>query len=202
VRILGLTGGIGSGKSMVALMFAQLGAAVIDADQLAREVVEPGEPALQEIAETFGRDVLLPDGRLNRGKLADIIFADAAARARLNAITHPRIRKRMDAAVEARRSGPGVLIVDIPLLYENDRASTVEKVIVVWVDAETQLRRLNERDGLTVDAARQRIAAQMPLEAKRARADHVIDNSGSRENTRHQVEAIYRRYAPATTLPE
>jgi dephospho-CoA kinase len=202
VRTLGLTGGIGSGKSMVALMFAQLGAAVIDADQLAREVVEPGEPALQEIAATFGRDVLLPDGRLNRGKLADIIFADAAARARLNAITHPRIRERMDAAVEARRSGPGVLIVDIPLLYENDRASTVEKVIVVWVDTETQLRRLNERDGLTVEAARQRIAAQMPLDAKRALADHVIDNSGSRESTRHQVEAIYRRYAPAATLPE
>jgi dephospho-CoA kinase len=202
VRTIGLTGGIGSGKSMVALMFAQLGAAVIDADQLAREVVEPGEPALQEIAATFGRDVLLPDGRLNRGKLADIIFADAAARARLNAITHPRIRERMDAAVEARRSGPGVLIVDIPLLYENDRASTVEKVIVVWVDTETQLRRLNERDGLTVEAARQRIAAQMPLDAKRALADHVIDNSGSRESTRHQVEAIYRRYAPAATLPE
>jgi dephospho-CoA kinase len=202
VRILGLTGGIGSGKSMVALMFAQLGAAVIDADQLAREVVEPGEPALQEIAATFGRGVLLPDGRLNRGKLAGIIFADAAARARLNAITHPRIRERIDAAVEARRSGPGLLIVDIPLLYENDRAGSVEKVIVVWVDPETQLRRLNERDGLTVAAAQQRIAAQMPLDAKRARADHVIDNSGSRETTRHQVEAIYRRYAPAASLPE
>ena len=186
---------------MVARMFAQLGAAVIDADQLAREVVEPGQPALQEIAATFGWEVLLPDGRLNRGKLAGIIFADAAARAKLNAITHPRIRERMDAEVEARRSGPGVLIVDIPLLYENGRASTVEKVIVVWVDAETQLRRLNERDGLTVEAARQRMAAQMPLDAKRALADHVIDNSGSRENTRDQVEAIYRRYAPAATPP-
>jgi dephospho-CoA kinase len=202
VRILGLTGGIGSGKSIVALMFAQLGAAVIDADQLARKVVEPGQPSLQEIAATFGRDVLLPDGRLDRGKLAGIIFADATARAKLNAITHPRIRERMDAEVEARRSGPGVLIVDIPLLYENDRASTVEKVIVVWVDPETQLRRLNERDGLTVEVAQQRIAAQMPLDAKRARADHVIDNRGSRENTRHQVEAIYRRYAPAASLPE
>lgn len=183
-------------------MLAQLGAVVIDADQLAREVVEPGQPALQEIAATFGREVLLPDGRLNRSKLGGIIFADAAARAKLNAITHPRIRERMEADVEARRSGPGVLIVDIPLLYENGRAGSVEKVIVVWVDPETQLRRLNERDGLTVEAARQRIAAQLPLDAKRARADHVIDNTGNRENTRHQVEAIYRRYAPATTLPE
>ena len=197
MRILGLTGGIGSGKSIVALMFAQLGADVIDADQLAREVVEPGQPALEEIAATFGRDLLSPDGRLNRGKLAGIVFADGAARAKLNAITHPRIRERMDAEVETRGSGPGVLILDIPLLYENARAGSVEKVIVVWVDPQTQLRRLNERDGLTVEAARQRVAAQMPLDAKRARADHVIDNSGSRENTRRQVEAIYRLYAPA-----
>jgi dephospho-CoA kinase len=198
VRILGLTGGIGSGKSMVALMFAQLGADVIDADQLARDVVEPGQPALLEIAATFGRDLLLPDGRLNRGKLAGIIFADAAARAKLNAITHPRIRERMEAEVVARDSGPGVLILDIPLLYESARADSVEKVIVVWVDPETQLRRLIERDGLSMDEAHRRVATQMPLNAKRSRADHVIDNSGSRENTRRQVEAVYRLYAPAT----
>jgi dephospho-CoA kinase len=198
MKVLGLTGGIGSGKSMVARMFAQLGGDVIDADQLAREVVEPGQPALEEIATAFGRDILLPDGRLNRGKLARIIFADPAARARLNAITHPRIRERMDAEIAARRSGSGVLVVDIPLLYENDRTGTVETVIVVWVDPDTQLRRLRERDGLTVEEARQRIAAQMPLHEKRARADLVIDNNGSREDTRRQVEAIYRRYAATT----
>jgi dephospho-CoA kinase len=198
MKVLGLTGGIGSGKSMVARMFAQLGGDVIDADQLAREVVEPGQPALEEIATAFGRDILLPDGRLNRGKLARIIFADPAARARLNGITHPRIQERMDAEIAARRSGSGVLVVDIPLLYENDRTGTVETVIVVWVDPDTQLRRLRERDGLTVEEARQRIAAQMPLDEKRARADIVIDNSGSRENTRRQVEAIYRRYAATT----
>ncbi len=196
MKVLGLTGGIGSGKSMVARMFAQLGAGVIDADQLARDVVEPGQPALEEIATAFGRDTLLPDGRLNRGKLAGIIFADPAARARLNAITHPRIRQRMDAEIAARRSGSGVLVVDIPLLYENDRTGTVETVVVVWVSQKTQLRRLRERDGLTVEEARQRIAAQMPLDEKRARADLVVDNSGSRENTRRQVEAIYRRYVP------
>ena len=196
MRVLGLTGGIGSGKSMVASMFAQLGADVIDADQLARAVVEPGQPALGEIATAFGRDILLPDGRLDRSKLARIIFADPVARGKLNAITHPRIRERMDAAIAARASRPGVLIADIPLLYENDRASTVEMVIVVWVDPETELRRLHERDGLTEEEARQRIAAQMPLDEKRARADVVIDNSGSREDTRRQVEVIYRRFGP------
>jgi len=197
MKVLGLTGGIGSGKSMVASMFAQLGADLIDADRLARDVVEPGQPALEEIASAFGRDILLPDGRLDRGKLGRIIFADPVARGTLNAITHPRIRERMDAEIAARQSGPGVLIVDIPLLYENERTDRVETVIVVWVDTETQLRRLVERDGLSEHDARQRITAQMPLDEKRARADVVIDNSGSRENTRHQVDAIYRRYASA-----
>jgi dephospho-CoA kinase len=196
MSVLGLTGGIGSGKSMVASMFAQLGADVIDADQLARDIVEPGQPALEEIASAFGRDILLPDGRLDRGKLARIVFADSVARGKLNAITHPRIRERMDAEIAARGSRPGVLIADIPLLYENDRTGSVQTVIVVWVDPETQLRRLHERDGLTDEEARQRIAAQMPLDEKRAKADVVIDNSGSRENTRRQVEAIYRRFAP------
>jgi dephospho-CoA kinase len=199
--VLGLTGGIGSGKSIVAQMFARLGAVVIDADQLAREVVEPGQPALQEIAATFGPDVLLPDGRLDRSKLAAIIFADPAERAKLDAITHPRIRARMDEEIKARQSGPGILIADIPLLYENDRMQTVEKVIVVWVDPQTQLQRIRQRDGLSADAAHQRIAAQMPLDAKRARADHVIDNSGSREDTQRQVAAIYHRYAPAAASP-
>jgi dephospho-CoA kinase len=107
----------------------------------------------------------------------------------------------MDEEVEARRAEPGVLIVDIPLLYENDRTNTVESVIVVWVDPQTQLRRIQDRDGLSAEAARQRIAAQMPLDEKRARADHVIDNSAGREDTRRQVEAIYRLYAPAPTGP-
>ena len=178
-------------------MFARLGAVVVDADQVAREVVEPGQPALEEIVATFGPGVLLGDGRLDRPKLAEIIFEDPVERARLNAITHPRIRTRMDELIKAHRSGAGVLIVDIPLLYENERRTAVEKVIVVWVDPQTQLRRIRQRDGLSAEAARQRIAAQMPLDAKRARADHVIDNSGTREDTRRQVEAIYHLYAPA-----
>ena len=201
MRVLGLTGGIGSGKSMVAQIFAELGAVVIDADKLAREVVEPGQPALQEIASTFGPDVLLPDGRLDRPKLAGIIFSDPAERAKLDAITHPRIRERMEGQIEARRWGRGVLILDIPLLYENNRTNMVEKVIVVWVDAQTQLQRIRQRDGLSAEAARQRISAQMPLDAKRARADHVIDNTGGRDETQRQVEAIYRLYAPASAPP-
>jgi len=195
MRVLGLTGGIGSGKTMVGTMFTELGAELIDADQLAREVVEPGQPALEEIVTSFGRDILRPDGRLDRRKLAGIVFADASARARLNAITHPRIRERMDAAIAARRDRAGVLIVDIPLLFENARTGVVEKVIVVWVDPRTQFRRLIERGGLTEEEARRRIAAQMSLDEKRGLADHVIDNRGTPAETRRQVEAIFRRYA-------
>jgi len=195
MRVLGLTGGIGSGKTVVGKMFAELGAELIDADQLAREVVEPGQPALDEIVKRFGAHILLANGRLDRRKLGGIIFADASARAGLNAITHPRIRERMEAAITARRDRKGVLMLDIPLLYENARTGLVEKVIVVWVDPQTQYRRLIERGGLTAEEARQRIAAQMPLDEKRALADHVIDNSGSQDATRRQVEAIYRRYA-------
>jgi dephospho-CoA kinase len=195
MRVLGLTGGIGSGKSLVTSMFKQLGAEVIDADQLAREVVEPGQPALGEIAAAFGADVLLPGGQLNRSKLAELIFSDDSARARLNAITHPRIRQRMVEEVRRRERDSGVLVLDIPLLYENARLDQVEAVIVVWVDPQTQLRRLVERDGLSPADARRRIAAQMSLDEKRRRADHVVDNSGSRDATRRQVEAIYFRYA-------
>jgi dephospho-CoA kinase len=194
MRVLGLTGGIGSGKSLVSSMFRELGAVVVDADQLAREVVEPGQPALDEIREAFGSDIVLDDGRLNRPKLAEIIFEDEAARLRLNAITHPRILERMRAAVASHADRPGLLILDIPLLYENGRTDMVEKVVVVWVDRATQLGRLVQRDHLTAEQAQQRIASQMPLGVKRQRADEVIDNSGSLEATRRQVEAIYRRY--------
>jgi dephospho-CoA kinase len=176
-------------------MFAELGAEVIDADRIAREVVEPGEPALAEIVAAFGGDVLLASGTLDRGKLASLIFRDEGARARLNAITHPRIRERMRSQVEARRDRPGVLVLDIPLLYEGDRMEAVEAVIVVWVDRATQVRRLVERDGLEVAEAGRRLKAQMPLDDKRRLADHVIDNSGSLAQTRAQVADIFARYA-------
>jgi dephospho-CoA kinase len=194
MRVLGLTGGIGSGKSLVSQCFRELGAEVIDADQLARDVVEPGTPALDQIRKSFGDEILLDDGRLNRAKLASIIFADPEARARLDAITHPPIRERLRQEVTKRAERPGVLILDIPLLYENGRAHAVEKVIVVWVDRATQLSRLMQRSGLSHLNAEQRIDAQMPLDEKRRRADEVIDNSGTVDATRRQVEAIYQRY--------
>lgn len=195
VRVLGLTGGIGSGKSLVASMLSALGADLIDADQVARKVVEPGQPALAEIVAAFGPQMLQPDGRLDRARLGAVVFADAAARQKLDAITHPRIREWMQREVEARADRPGLLILDIPLLYESGREGTVEKVIVVWVDRATQLQRLITRDGLTAEQAEQRLAAQLPLDEKRSRADEVIDNSGTPEQTRRQVEALYRRYA-------
>jgi len=176
-------------------MFAGLGADIIDADQLAREVVEPGKPALDEIVKEFGRAVLSPDGRLDRARMADFIFHDATARERLNAITHPRIRERMWEEVAARSVRPGVLILDIPLLYENGPSGLVEAVIVVWVDRQTQLRRLMERGELDREEALRRIESQMPLDEKRDRADHVIDNTGTLQETRRQVETVYRRYA-------
>jgi dephospho-CoA kinase len=192
VRVIGLTGGIGSGKSTVARIFKELGAAVVDADQLARQVVGPGEPALQEVIAAFGPGVILPDGSLDRPRLASIIFGDESARATLNAITHPRIRSRMRAEVEARRGLPGLLVLDIPLLFEGAAHEEIDASVVVWVDRATQLRRLVERDGFTIEEAQRRIAAQMPLDAKRERADHVIDNSRSLEDTRVQVEEVYR----------
>jgi dephospho-CoA kinase len=194
VRVLGLTGGIGSGKSTVARMFQELGAEVVDADQLAREVVAPGEPALRDLAAAFGRGVILPDGSLDRPRLASIVFKDEAARATLNAITHPRIRARMRAEVEARRGLPGLLVLDIPLLFEGKPFEEFDSSVVVWVDRATQLRRLVERDGFSLEEASRRIAAQMPLDHKRDRADEVIDNSRSPEETRAQVERLYRRY--------
>jgi dephospho-CoA kinase len=196
MRVLGLTGGIGSGKSTVSQMFAEHGAEVVDADQIAREVVVPGQPALQAIREAFGAAVIRPDGRLDRTRLGGMIFRDPAARARLNSITHPRIQERLQQEVEVRRLREGVLILDIPLLYETGRADLVEAVIVVWVDRVTQLRRLIERAGLTANEAAQRLAAQMSLDEKRARADYVIDNTGSLDTTRQQVQEIVRRYSP------
>ena len=195
MRVLGLTGGIGSGKSTVSQMFAEYGAEVVDADQIAREVVAPGQPALQAIKEAFGAAVIRPDGRLDRTRLGGLIFRDPASRARLNTITHPRIQERLQQEVEVRRPRDGILILDIPLLYETGRGDMVEAVIVVWVDRVTQLRRLIDRAGLTANEAAQRLAAQMSLDEKRSRADYVIDNTGSLETTRQQVQEIVRRYS-------
>ena len=193
MRLIGLTGGIGSGKSTVARMLAERGAAVVDADLLAREVVEPGQPALAEIAAEFGPSVLLPDGRLDRAALGAVVFADAARRERLNAITHPRVGALMQERIAAALASDAPLVaVDIPLLFEGSRQSLFEGVLLVWAPPELQLRRLVERDGMAEAEARARIAAQMPIDEKRALATWVIDNSGPLSATEAQVDEWWR----------
>jgi dephospho-CoA kinase len=190
--VLGLTGGIASGKSTVAQMFVERGFRLIDADALARLVVEPGQPALAEIAAHYGSDVLLPDGRLDRARLGQIVFADAAERAVLNAITHPRIAEAIAARLIEYGAAPEPILLDHPLLYETGQDALVERVVVVRVSERTQLERLMARNGLTREEALARIGAQMPLEEKAARADYVVDNEGTLEQTARQVEAICR----------
>lgn len=191
--LVGLTGGIGTGKSTVAAMLAARGAVVIDADRLAREVVEPGEPTLARIVEEFGPEVLGPDGRLDRKALGALVFADPARRRRLEALTHPPIRARLDARLEAlaRAGFRGVVVVDAPLLVESGLHRAMDRLVVVTADEATQLARLMARDGLDRAEALRRIRSQMPLAAKARLADHVIDNSGDRAATEAQVERLW-----------
>jgi dephospho-CoA kinase len=192
VRLVGLTGGIGSGKSTVSEMFRALGATVIDADQVAREVVRPGEPALEEIARRFPGTVD-GKGQLDRAALAARIFSDESERAALNAIVHPRIQaevQRRTAALAA--AGVESVLYDAALLIENGLHHAMDAVVVVWVSRELQRARLIARDTLSDVDAEARIAAQAPLDAKRAVATWVVDNAGSREQTRKQVVAIWK----------
>jgi dephospho-CoA kinase len=192
VRLVGLTGGIGSGKSTVSEMFRALGATIIDADQVAREVVRPGEPALEEIARRF-QGTLDASGQLDRAALAARIFSDPAERAALNAILHPRIQAEVQRRTEAlAAAGVEQVLYDAALLIENGLHHAMEAVIVVWVPPELQRTRLTARDGLSQAEAEMRIAAQAPLDAKRALATWVVDNAGTKEQTRQQVVAIWK----------
>jgi dephospho-CoA kinase len=190
---VGLTGGIGSGKSAVAGRLAALGAVVLDGDKAARTVVEPGTPGLARITETFGPGVLRPDGSLDRAKLAGIVFSDESARGQLNAITHPLIQQHIQAAEEAAAAagGPDTVVVhDIPLLAEGQRAAGFDVVIVVDVPAELQISRLAGR-GLPEDQARARMAAQATREQRLAIADIVIDNSGTLRKLDRRVSEVW-----------
>jgi dephospho-CoA kinase len=190
---VGLTGGIGSGKSAVSERLAALGAVVLDGDKAARAVVEPGTPGLAKIAEAFGPQVLRPDGSLDRAKLAGIVFADDEARGKLNAITHPLIHEHIEAAEEAavKAGGPDTIIVhDIPLLAEGQRTAGFDVVIVVDVPAEVQVSRLAGR-GLPEDQARARMGAQATREQRLAIADIVIDNSGTLEALDRRVTEVW-----------
>lgn len=192
VPTVGLTGGIACGKSTIARFFAELGIPVIDADRLAREVVEPGTEALADIVDAFGEEVLLPDGSLDRKKLGDRVFSDRAARMRLNAITHPRI-----AAASARRMseladvGAPYVIYEAALLVENGIHRAMGALVVVSARPETQLRRLMERDGIDEEAAQARIDSQLPLGEKVAVADYVIQNDGSLGEARRRVLDVH-----------
>lgn len=192
MRIIGLTGGIASGKSTVSAMLRKLGAEVLDADALAREVVEPGQPALAEIADRFP-EVIRADGTLDRAALGARVFARPEERAALNAITHPRIREafaRKTAALE--RQGVTVVIYDAALLIENKLYEGMDGVILVVAPPELQLARLIARDGLTVEQARQRIASQMPLAEKLPHATWIVDNAGDVARTQARVEEVWR----------
>src|ERR1022692_2530284 len=178
MRLIGVTGGIATGKSTVDRMLEAHGAAVIDADQLAREVVRRGEPALQEVAARFGPDVIKPDGTLDRERLGKIVFADPEARRDLDQITHPRIAELTRDRIAAALASPAPLVaVDIPLLFENARESMFEGVLLVYAPREVQVRRLRERNGLDEAAALQRLGAQPPLSQKTDRATWIIDNT-------------------------
>ncbi len=198
MRVIGLTGGIASGKSLVAGFLREMGAHVIDADAIAREVVAPGTETLREIVEAFGASVVAADGTLDRKALAALVFSDPAARVRLNAITHPRIRRRIEeeiAAVRAARPG-ATIVVDIPLLLDvaPPEAFVLDGTVVVFVDEATQVARLAARDGISEEAARQRLRAQRPLREKVPLATWVVDNSGPPAATRRQIEALWQAW--------
>ena len=189
MRLIGVTGGIATGKSTVDRMLEAHGAVVIDADELAREVVLAGEPALDEVAARFGRELILPDGTLDRTRLGAIVFADPDARRDLERITHPRILELMQERVAAALAGPAPLVaVVVPLLFENAREGMFEGVLLVYAPREVQLRRLHERNGLDESAALQRLAAQLPIDEKRARATWVIENTDGLEATQRAVD--------------
>ncbi|MDF2662510.1 MAG: dephospho-CoA kinase [Paenibacillus sp.] len=192
---IGLTGGIACGKSTVAAMLVRRGAILIDADQIAREVVLPGAPALGAVAERFGESVLNEDGSLNRKALGEIVFKEEAARKDLEAILHPQIRATMKERMEeANRLTPDKLVVvDVPLLFESKLEFMFEETLLVYIPRELQLVRLMERDGISAEQAERRLAAQMPIDDKRALADAIIDNSGTLEQTERQINQYWTR---------
>lgn len=193
--VIGLTGSIATGKSTVASMFMDLGIPVIDADRIAREVVEPGEEAYKKVVEAFGEEILLEDRSLNRPKLGRIVFSDEEKRNQLNSIVHPAIRKRMLEKRDAYlKKGERCVVLDIPLLFESKLEHFVDKIIVVFVDENVQLKRLLDRNQLTKEEALQRIRSQMPVKDKIELADAAIDNNGTIEHSFKQLKEILQKW--------
>ena len=191
MRLIGLTGGIGSGKSTVARMLQERGAVILDADVLGREVLAPGTPGSEEVRRRFGPDVFGPDGDLDRAALARVVFADADARRDLEAIVHPRVRHRVAEEVASRIGTDAIVVFDSPLLIETGAYRDTQLVVVVSCLPETQIARLVAR-GMDEDDARVRLAAQMPLEDKVAVADVVLENEGSVEELEAQVDRLWQ----------
>ena len=190
--VIGLTGGIGSGKSTVGACFKNLGIEVIDADQAARAVVEPGSKTLEEIARHFGSDILLTDGTLDRRKLRTLIFDNETERKWLEALLHPLIRQWIAERINLAKSP--YVILESPLLLETNQHQMVDKVIVVDVPEEIQVQRYLQRDGGTEKQVRAIIAAQMPRQARLKKADYIVDNTGSRELLSQQVSSLHKEF--------
>jgi dephospho-CoA kinase len=201
-RVVGLTGGIGSGKSTVCRLLSALGALVIDSDAIVHELQAPGTKLLARIAESFGADMLRPDGSLDRARLGQLVFGDGAARARLNALVHPVVgRETLRRLEAARAAGAALVVLDIPLLLERRAAGaagagptasdSASEVIVVYAPEAMQIERQVERDGVSREHALARVRAQLSIEEKRQRADYVIDNSGTLAETERQVRRLY-----------
>jgi dephospho-CoA kinase len=204
-RVVGLTGGIGTGKSTVARMLSALGAVVIDADAIVHRLQEPGSPALAEIAAAFGPEVLDAAGALDRARLAELVFRDPVARQRLNDLIHPKVGIEMLREMEdARRAAAPLVVLDIPLLFEGRRSGrgsaaklAVDATVLAYCPRALQIERSLARDGCTRAEVERRVAAQLPIEEKRALADFVIDNSGSVAETERQVRDLYAKLTDA-----
>lgn len=187
-KIIGVTGGIASGKSSVSKWLISKGYPVIDADIAARKVVEPGMPALEEIKNAFGQDICLTDGTLDRKKLGSIVFSNSEKRKLLNGIVHPAVRKwMMEETEKALHEGKELVFMDIPLLFESKLTHMVEGIILVYVKPEVQLKRLMARDHFTEEEALARIRAQMPIDDKKKLADYIVDNNGEFFETEEQL---------------
>ena len=204
-RVIGLTGGIGSGKSTVARLLAALGAVVIDADAVVHRLQAPGSPLLDEIAAAFGSELLDAGGALARARLAELVFRDPSARQRLNDLIHPKVAIEMARELElARRSGAPLVVLDIPLLFEGRKSGRghaaklpFDATVLAYCPSEMQIERTMARDGCARDEVERRLAAQLPIEEKRALADFVIDNSGSAAETERQVRDLYAKLTDA-----
>jgi dephospho-CoA kinase len=194
VKLVGLTGGIASGKTTVATIMKRLGAAIVDADALSREVVEPGQDAWKAIVDSFGVEVLRPDQTLDRQKLRAVIFNNSTARKKLESIIHPRVRALAEERISQHAAaGYEIVVYEVPLLFEGNLHEWLRPVVLVACDTDVQKQRLQQRDGLTPEEAQKHLDAQMSLQEKRRLADYVIENDGDLDSLERQVEEVLRR---------